>query len=78
MLGITNDSGDFTVQVLLLSDTRGPAAIAQTLYHETDESRALREKASAERKATHMFEPIPDRRPSKRDRRHIIQFRSGR
>jgi ribosome-associated heat shock protein Hsp15 len=75
MLRITNDGGDFEVEVLLLSDTRGPAAVAQTLYRETDASRELRQKVAAERKAMMQFEQLPVGRPSKRDRRHIIQFR---
>ena len=45
MLQITNDSGDFEVKVLAPSEMRGPAAVAQTLYEETAESRALRQKA---------------------------------
>ena len=77
-LKITNDAGDFQVEVLIVSDVRGPAAVAQTMYRESDESRALRQKAAEERKAAHLFEPIPQTRPSKRDRRKIIQFRSGR
>ncbi|MGB8834448.1 MAG: RNA-binding S4 domain-containing protein [Candidatus Sulfotelmatobacter sp.] len=75
MLRVTNDGGDFEVEVLLLGDVRGPASIAQTLYRETDASRALREKVAAERKAAREFEVLPAGRPSKRDRRHIIQFR---
>ena len=75
MLRITNDGGDFEVEVLLLSDTRGPASVAQTLYRETDASRELRQKVAAERKAMMQFEQLPAGRPSKRDRRHIIQFR---
>ena len=75
MLRITNDGGDFEVEVLLLSDVRGPASVAQTLYRETDASRELREKVAAERKAMREFEELPAGRPSKRDRRHIIQFR---
>jgi ribosome-associated heat shock protein Hsp15 len=75
MLGITNEGGDFQVEVLLLSDTRGPAAIAQTLYRETEASQQLRMKVAAERKAMMQFEQLPAGRPSKRDRRHIIQFR---
>ena len=77
MLRITNDSGEFTVEVLGLSDTRGPAPMAQELYRETDESRALRQKAAEQRRAERMFEPMPPRRPSKRDRHKIIQFRRG-
>jgi ribosome-associated heat shock protein Hsp15 len=75
MLRITNEGGDFEVEVLLLSDTRGPASVAQTLYRETDASRELRQKVAAERKAMKQFEELPAGRPSKRDRRRIIQFR---
>jgi ribosome-associated heat shock protein Hsp15 len=75
MLRITNDGGDFEVEVLLLSEVRGPASVAQALYRETEASRDLRIKVAAERKAMHQFEQLPAGRPSKRDRRHIIQFR---
>jgi ribosome-associated heat shock protein Hsp15 len=74
-LRVTNEGGDFQVEVLLLSEARGPAALAQTLYRESDESRELRQKAAAEQKAMREFEVLPEGRPSKRDRRHIIQFR---
>ena len=75
MLRITNDSGDFEIEVLLLSEVRGPSPVAQTLYRETEASRELRLKVAAERKAMRQFEQLPSGRPSKRDRRKIIQFR---
>jgi ribosome-associated heat shock protein Hsp15 len=75
MLRISNDGGDFEVEVLLLSDIRGPASVAQTLYRETDASREFRQKVAAERKAMQQFEELPAGRPSKRDRRQIIKFR---
>jgi ribosome-associated heat shock protein Hsp15 len=75
MLRVTNDSGDFHVEVRLLSEVRGPASVAQTLYLETEASRDLRVKVAAERKAMKQFENLPAGRPSKRDRRKIIQFR---
>ena len=75
MLRVTNDGGDFYVEVRLLSEVRGPASVAQTLYSETEASRDLRRKVSAERKAMKQFEELPAGRPSKRDRRKIIQFR---
>jgi ribosome-associated heat shock protein Hsp15 len=75
MLRVTNDGGDFQVEVLLLSEIRGPASVAQTLYRETKESKELRLKVAAERKAMRQFEELPAGRPSKRDRRRIIQFR---
>ena len=75
MLRISNEGGEFYVQVLALSEIRGPAAVAQTLYAETQASKQTRLKLAAERKAMQEFAPIPTHRPSKRDRRHIIQFR---
>lgn len=74
-LQIRNDSGDFDVEVLALSEIRGPAPVAQTLYRETDDSRELRLKAAQERKAFGAYAPAPEGRPTKRDRRRIIQFR---
>src|SRR5581483_3712547 len=75
MLRVTNDSGVFEITVVLLSEVRGPASVAQTLYRETESSRELRQKVAEERKAMKQFEELPTGRPSKRDRRKIIQFR---
>ena len=75
MLRVANDGGDFEVEILLLSEVRGSASVAQTLYRETEASRELRLKVAAERKAMKQFEELPAGRPSKRDRRRIIQFR---
>jgi ribosome-associated heat shock protein Hsp15 len=75
MLRVSNEGGDFEIEVLLLSDVRGPASVAQTLYRETDASHEHRQKVAAERKAMRQFEELPAARPSKRDRRRIIQFR---
>jgi ribosome-associated heat shock protein Hsp15 len=71
MLLIKSDSGDFQVEVLALSEMRGPAAVAQGLYCETGESHALRLKAAEERKAMPLFETERKGRPTKRDRRQI-------
>jgi len=78
LLQIRTEAGEFQVEVLLLSQIRGPAAIAQTLYKETEASRELRVKLAEERKAGSMMMPALKCRPSKRDRRKIIQFRSPR
>lgn len=75
MLQIKTEGGDFEVEVLLLSEVRGPASVARTLYRETETSRELRIKAAEERKAGMIFSPAPQGRPSKRDRRKIHQFR---
>ena len=75
LLAIKNDSGDFQVEVLILSEMRGPAAIAQTLYRETDASRTSRLKLAEERKTMPHFEASRTGKPSKRDRRTLDRFR---
>jgi ribosome-associated heat shock protein Hsp15 len=66
----------YTVQVLGLSNRRGPASEAQKLYRETDESRRQRELIAAQIKAdapTFRFRG----RPTKRDRREIERLIKG-
>ena len=75
-LQIKTPGGDFEVEVLELSEMRGPASVAQTLYRETESSKELRRKAAEERRANAAFTPAPIGRPSKRDRRKIFQLRS--
>jgi ribosome-associated heat shock protein Hsp15 len=75
MLQIRNEGGDFQVEVLLLSAMRGPAAVAQTLYRETEASQESRRKLAEERKTLQQFETLPEGRPSKRDRRQINRLR---
>jgi ribosome-associated heat shock protein Hsp15 len=77
MLRITTEGGEFEVQVLELSEVRGPASEAQMLYQETASSKEMRAKVAAERRAAREFEVLPAGRPSKRDRRRIIQFRQS-
>jgi ribosome-associated heat shock protein Hsp15 len=75
---VKNDGGDFRVEVLSLSEVRGPASVAQTLYRETAESKELRLKVAEERKALMQFGVVTEGRPSKRDRREINRFRGRR
>ena len=75
VLRIKSDAGEFKVEVLLLTEMRGPAAVAQTLYRETDASREARAKAMEEKRAMLLFDPVQEARPSKRDRRDIEKFR---
>jgi ribosome-associated heat shock protein Hsp15 len=77
LLSIKTEGGDFQVEVLALSDMRGPASVAQTLYRETEASREARQRLAEERRAGLHFAPAPAGRPSKRDRRRIIRFRDG-
>ena len=75
LVEVETEGGDFQLQVLMLSDIRGSAPVAQALYQETEASRATRQKMAAERKAMRNFVVAPEGKPSKRDRRKIIQFR---
>ena len=75
LLQVKNEGGDFEAEVLALSEMRGPAAVAQTLYRETEASRESRRKLAEERKAAPHFETLREGRPSKRDRRKIDRLR---
>ncbi|HUA19001.1 MAG TPA: RNA-binding S4 domain-containing protein [Bryobacteraceae bacterium] len=75
LLRVTNDTAEFQLEVLLLSEIRGPAAVAQTLYRETEASRELRLELAEQRKAMPYFEASREGRPSKRDRRQIARLR---
>ncbi|MGA8029663.1 MAG: RNA-binding S4 domain-containing protein [Bryobacteraceae bacterium] len=75
LLQVKNESGDFQLQVLVLSEMRGPAAVAQTLYLETDASRELRLKLAKDRKGMVDFEASREGKPSKRDRRELNRLR---
>jgi ribosome-associated heat shock protein Hsp15 len=61
----------FEIQILALSEKRGSATIAQTLYSESDESRERRLREAAERKAANAGYRPPAGKPDKRARRLI-------
>ncbi len=64
-----------TVKVLALSNVRGPAPVAQTLYAETPESLAARLKAAeARRQGVEPASSIEQGRPTKRDRRVLADW----
>ena len=74
-LRVKNDGGEFVIEVLGLSEMRGPAPAAQALYSESDASRELRLKAAADRKAMMQFDGSREGRPSKKDRRDSNRLR---
>ena len=61
----------FEIVVRGLSDTRGPAPVAQTLYEESEESRERRARQREERMAARDGYRAPEHRPDKRARRLI-------
>jgi ribosome-associated heat shock protein Hsp15 len=66
------------VRVRRVSARRGPAAEAATLYEETPESRAARERLAAQHRLASIGVTYEKGRPSKKDRRDIQRFRDDR
>jgi ribosome-associated heat shock protein Hsp15 len=75
MVRVKNESGEFHVEVLGLSEMRGPAVVARTLYRETEDSIAARQKLIEERRMMPQTERERTGKPSKRDRRQIDRLR---
>jgi ribosome-associated heat shock protein Hsp15 len=65
---------EFTVRILEVSEQRGAAMVARTLFEETEASLAKREQAQAERKAMNLQGNRSEHRPDKHERRKIRQF----
>jgi ribosome-associated heat shock protein Hsp15 len=74
-LRVKTEGGEFEIDVLALSGTRGPAPAARTLYRETDQSVEQRRIRAEERRAQPAVEGLREGRPSKRDRRKIGRLR---
>lgn len=70
-LQVSRGEETFQLQVLGLSDSRGPAPVAQALYAETEASRQAREAARAQRQVMRDGFRPPEQRPDKRARRLI-------
>ncbi|HEY5850516.1 MAG TPA: RNA-binding S4 domain-containing protein [Lysobacter sp.] len=70
-LRVARGEETFEITVLALSDTRGPASAAQTLYAESDASRLAREQFRAQRIAERNGYRAPESKPDKRARRLI-------
>ncbi|HSN17989.1 MAG TPA: S4 domain-containing protein [Gammaproteobacteria bacterium] len=74
VIALTRGEEPMELVVRGLSDKRGKAAEAQSLYEETAGSKEVRAARSALRKSKALKNPAPEKRPDKRDRRHIIKF----
>jgi ribosome-associated heat shock protein Hsp15 len=75
MLSIQRGEEEFQLIVAELSVRRGPASIAQALYDETEESRLKREQHAQQRKLEKEQNSKRERRPDKRQRRHLVRFK---
>ena len=76
-LRIQRGEEEFVITIKEPSTRRGPAAVARTLYEESDENRIRREKLAEERKLERQQHAPRERRPDKRQRRRVIRFKSG-
>ena len=76
-LDITKGEVTFEIDVLDLSDKRGSAAIAATLYAETPASLETRQRQAEERRVARASMPRPDIRPDKKQRRALRRFKQG-
>ena len=74
---LSQSNEEKTVIIERISGHRRGAPEAQTLYSETAKSIAKREKNAEDRKNNAFFSPAPDRKPDKKQRRQIIQFKNS-
>lgn len=77
VLEITAHHQKRTVRVAALADRRAPARVAATLYEETPESIAARERAVLERRLARPIGADLGERPTKRDGRRLEALRRG-
>lgn len=75
---VTKGMERWTVTVTALADKRGSAAVAQTLYTETTDSRAKREQQALERRLARAPGDDLGTRPTKQARRRLDALRRGR
>jgi ribosome-associated heat shock protein Hsp15 len=74
-LRIQRGEEEFIITISELSTRRGPAATARTLYEESEENRIKRETLAENRKLERQQHAVRERRPDKRQRRRIVQFK---
>ena len=77
VLRIQRGDDEYTITIIEIASRRGPAAVAQTLYEESDESRVKREKLVEQRKLEPEQHAGRERRPDKRQRRRLVRFKTG-
>ena len=75
MVQLRSEAGEFQMEVVLLSEVRGPAVFAQTLYSETETSRQRRQQLAEYRKTMLRFEGLLGGKPTKRARRELNRYR---
>lgn len=77
LIKLRQGSDDKEVLVLAVSEHRGKAEQAQTLYEETAASIKKRAQNAEARKLNSQFAPSPERRPDKKERRSLLKIKHG-
>lgn len=75
-IALTRGEERMELDVAAVAERRGPAAVAQALYRETEQSAAAREARREERRFARRSAPAG--RPEKRDRRRLAALKRGR
>ena len=75
VLDIRKGDQRWTVVVEAVASKRGPASVAASLYRETEESVAARQQSAEQKRLDRMAAPVPDHKPSKKERRDLQRFR---
>lgn len=75
-LKITRGETVLDIVIAGLSEKRGPASVAQTLYEETEASIERRESNQALRRMERAGLRIPETRPSKKQRRDLLRLKT--
>jgi ribosome-associated heat shock protein Hsp15 len=70
-LEIHKSGFEYQVRVVVLSERRGPAKLAQTLYEESEESINKREALREQHRLATASTPHPQRKPDKKARRQL-------
>ena len=75
LLSVRRGDSVHIVTVLVLTDKRGPATIAQTLYEETEQSKLERAIVIEKKKIIQAGYSASKSKPSKKERRKISELR---
>jgi ribosome-associated heat shock protein Hsp15 len=74
---LTRGEERLELEILALSEQRGPASVAQMLYRETDASRAAREQIREQRRLSGAGLNRPPTRPNKQERRELRRLKDS-
>jgi ribosome-associated heat shock protein Hsp15 len=74
---LTRGEERLELEILALSEVRGPAPVAQSLYRETEESRTTREQIKEQRRLSGEGLNHPAKRPNKQQRRELRRLKDS-